>query len=301
MLLVMLVAWPIGSFLGNLITQTSPPALKDTSTAAFSFLIVCIVNAVLLSVLLWLTRQYSGYAKSVLMISYVFIVQFFLTQMETYFFSASIGISNPQIVSILIAGFIMTFLTMWTGVIISNKMFRFETKRSFSFTVNNWSALIPSLTLLTVLVYPLIYLGFGYYIAWQSESLRLFYTQSTEMNSFFRQLSDALWNGIYFYQVLRGLIWIGFSVPIVLLLQKHSQIVQYFMIGLFSSLLPATLLFIPNPYMPTDVAFTHFIETATSNFLWGLIITFVVNRLLKANAVHVNEPVLNSSTTVHSQ
>ncbi|MBA4055667.1 MAG: hypothetical protein C0490_13210 [Marivirga sp.] len=288
MTLIMLITWSMGSFLGNAITQSNPPALKDPSSGAVAFLIVCSINGFFLSLLIWSTRYYSGFVRSTWLIVYVFVVQFLLTQMETYFFSESIHITNAQIVSILIAGFSMALATISIGLIVSGKMNRLLPKHTFSFNVKKWSSILPLLALLVVVIYPLIYLVFGYYIAWQNENLRIFYTQLVGMNSFVGQLSDSFQNGVYLYQILRGLIWVGVSAPVVLMLQQNSRTVQYFLVGLFSAL-PTIMLFIPNPYMPADVAFTHFVETSSSNFLWGLVITFAINKFYKEGAIQVKE------------
>ena len=144
--------------------------------------------------------------------------------------------------------------------------------------------MILPLILLTCVVYPLIYLVFGYYVAWQNETLRIFYTQSSEIKPFFIQLTDAFFNGIYIFQVLRGIIWIAVSIPVVLMLQ-HARRSQYFLFALLSALLPTTQLFIPNPYMPTEVALTHFIETAVSNFIWGVVIIVAVNKYIRLSTL----------------
>jgi hypothetical protein len=60
---------------------------------------------------------------------------------------------------------------------------------------------------------------------------------------------------------------------------QHSK-AKYFLIGLFTSLLITTQLFIPNPYMPQEIAMMHFLETTTSNFVWGVAIVFTVTKYL---------------------
>jgi len=128
----------------------------------------------------------------------------------------------------------------------------------------------------------MIYLLFGYYIAWQSEALRIFYTQSSEIKPLLNQITDAIFNGIYAFQILRGTIWFMVSIPLVLMLQPIGRF-RHFLFGLLVGLLPATQLFIPNPYMPSDIAMTHFVETSISNFLWGVLISLVVDKYIQAD------------------
>lgn len=281
---VMLVTWSIGFIVGNGITQSIPPPVDNPSSTGLSVLIVCLISSLLLSALVWSTRAYSGLTKVMALTLYFFVIPFFLAQMETFFFSESIGIAPDQIASILIAGFVMSVTTVPLGILISSKMNRTDVRTPFTFVVSGWRNLILPVILLAFLVYPLIYLTFGYYIAWQSESLRVYYTQSPELNTFFIQSASAFSDGIYFFQMLRGMIWVAFSIPVILMLQ-HINAYQYLLFGLLSALLPSVQLFIPNPYMPADIAMTHFFETSTSNFVWGLAITFTVNKYIRAGAL----------------
>lgn len=283
---VMLVTWSIGFLVGNGITQSIPPSVDNPTSAALSFFIVCFVNSLLLSALVWSTRAYSGAIKGTALILYTFVIQFFLTQLETFFFSESIDIGKGQIASILIAGLVMSLTTVTLGILIANKMNPTDLKATFKIEIFQWRYLMPALILLACIVYPSIYLFFGYYIAWQSESLRIFYSQSAELNPFFIQWVNALSNGVYIFQILRGTIWVVFSIPIVLMLQ-HSSLTQYLLIGFLSALLPTTQLFIPNPYMPPDIAITHFMETSVSNFLWGIIVTLGVNKYIRTGSLKI--------------
>jgi hypothetical protein len=276
--IVMLITWSIGFIVGNAITHTSPPAGGDPMLAFYFFVGVCVFNSFLLSVLFWLTGIYSGISKTIGLFVFCFIVQFFLMQMESIFFGEGIGIQNPQVASILIAGFIVSTATVLFGVATVNKMSR-EPKHQFTLVVNEWRPFVVPFLLLSCIVYPLIYLTFGYYIAWQNENLRIFYTKSSEMTSYFHQGAGSFADGLYFFQILRAAIWVIATIPLVIML-RHLN-VYYLLVGLFTSLLPATQLFIPNPYMPQEIAMIHFVETASSNFLWGAVIAIAVNRYLR--------------------
>lgn len=281
---VMLVAWSIGFLAGNGITQSSPPPVTDQGSPALALLMVCLTNSFLLGLLLWKTHQYSGWIRGVALVSFSFVIQFLLPQMESYFFSDSIGIATGQIISILIAGFVMSAVTVSLGMLIVNKMNKSEPRTYFTIAVPEGTRLLPPMILLAGIVYPVIYLVFGYYVAWQNESLRVYYTQSAEIQPFFAQFSSNLFNGIYLFQILRGMIWVIFSIPVILMFQK-KQILQYLLVGLLMALLPAMQLFIPNSYMPAEIAMTHFIETSLSNFLWGITMTFILNKYIQKGAL----------------
>ena len=276
--IVMLITWSLGFVAGNMITNTSPPAGGDPILAFYFFVGVCVFNSFLLSVLFWLTRIYSGIRRTIGLFGFCFIVQFVLMQMESIFFGDGIGIQNPQVASIIIAGFIMSTATVLFGVAIVNKMSR-QPKQQFTLVVNEWRPFVVPFLLLSCIVYPLIYLTFGYYIAWQNENLRIFYTKSSELTSFFHQGAGSFADGLYFFQILRAAIWVIATIPLVIMLRHLKG--YYLLVGLFTSLLPAAQLFIPNPYMPQEIAMIHFVETASSNFLWGAVIAIAVNRYLR--------------------
>jgi hypothetical protein len=275
-IVLMILSWSVGSVVGNAITKSYPPPPADPVSAFQAFLIVCVVNSLLVTVLIWTTRRYKGWMKWVSLIVFVFTIQFLLTQMETYFFSKSFTISNDQIVSILILGIVASFVTVGVGVLVFEKFDTTE-RLTLEFELKNRKTFVPVTLLAGCLVYPLIYLVFGYYIAWQNENLRMFYSGTTQITPLFTQSSQSFSNGIFFFQMLRGSIWLLVSAPIILMLQ-HLKIFQYLLVGLFCALLPGILLLIPNPYMPADIALSHFYETTTSNFLWGIVMTYVVNR-----------------------
>jgi hypothetical protein len=280
MLVIMILSWSMGSFVGNTITNSNPPAPADPSPLLIPFLLVCVVNSFLVILLIWATRRYFGWLKWGSMILYLFVIQFFLTQMETYFFSESFDISTNQIASILISGLVVSAATAGLGVAIFKKLDQDMERRLVRFEIKNKKSLIPSVILLACIVYPTIYMTFGYYVAWQNENLRTFYTGSTQINPFFTQLAASFSDGVFLFQMLRGLIWLAVSIPMVVML-RYMKVFQYLLIGLFSALFPGMLLFIPNPYMPADIALSHFYETSTSNFLWGIILTCAVNRHVK--------------------
>lgn len=277
MTLIMVVSWSLGFVVGNAITHTTPPAGSDPALAFSYFFGVCVFNAFLLCVLLWQTRKYSGLAKALWLVGYCFVTQFLLPQMDTFFFGSSIGIQNLQVVSILIAGFVMSLVTVLSGIGLINLMFK-PNRYSVTIVISEWRTFVVPFLVLICFVYPLIYLTFGYYVAWQNENLRIFYSKSSELKSFWNEFSPALTNGLYLFQILRAAIWVIATIPIVAMLQ-HSK-AKYFLVGLFTSLLITTQLFIPNPYMPQEIAMMHFLETTTSNFVWGVVMVFAVSKYL---------------------
>lgn len=283
---VMMVSWSLGITLGDAITQSSPPRLDgavDPSSVALAFLAVCIVNSFVISLLVWKTRLYDGLVKWTALVLYVWTVQFLLTQMETFFFVRGVAMSTAQILSIVIAGAVMSLATVSSGTLIAAKMNKTHPKQRFGFSVTRWSTLWVPLLVLTVVVYPLIYFTFGYFVAWQSEAVRMFYTHSAASDSFFVGMAKNITDGVYLYQVFRAGIWVVVSLPLIVMLRRVT-FSQYILMGALSAV-PSVLLFIPNPYMPEDVAMAHFAETSSSNFLWGIAMVFYANRAIRQGSI----------------
>jgi hypothetical protein len=185
----------------------------------------------------------------------------------------------------MVAGLLMVTLTGAPGLWLIKKLAPAQMKINFKPEVRDLQGMIVPLMVLSAIIYPVIYETFGYYVAWQNEHLRLFYSKSPELQPFFSQLPGFFSEGIYFFQVLRGILWVAITMPVVLLL-RQKMFFQYALVGMVSAL-PAIMLFIPNPFMPADIAMSHFVETSTSNFLWGLVIVYATNRLIAERKIVV--------------
>lgn len=275
MTVVMIISWSVGAWIGNTITQTQSPPVEDPASVGLAVMLVCLINSLLWSMLFWFTRVFTGLRKSIVLLLYLFVTQFLLMQMETLFFASSLDISTAQVISILVAGFFMVTGAGVLGLWLTRKLAFTQTKIPFQLKVRGWLEMLVPMLLMSALAYPLLYQVFGYYIAWQNEDLRVLYSHSPELKPFLTQLPDFFSTGLYFFQVLRAMIWIAISIPVVLML-RQSMLFRYVFFGLLSAL-PSVQLFIPNPYMPANIAMVHFAETSFSNFLWGLLIVYTVN------------------------
>lgn len=129
-----------------------------------------------------------------------------------------------------------------------------------------------------IVVYALLYFGFGYYVAWHSEALRAFY-QGSDPGSF----PAALWHNlvntpmVYPWQALRALLWVAFTLPVIMMVRnkgwKGALALAFFVA------LPMNLgHLIPNPFVPDAVRLAHFVETTPSNFLFGLVLFWLLYR-----------------------
>jgi hypothetical protein len=79
------------------------------------------------------------------------------------------------------------------------------------------------------------------------------------------------------FQILRGLFWIAIALPVVRMLRGGWQETAV-AVGLVFAVLMTTQLLLPNPYMPDAVRTTHLVETASSTFLFGVLVGWLLTR-----------------------
>lgn len=122
-----------------------------------------------------------------------------------------------------------------------------------------------------VLVYQLLFFAFGYYVAWQSPAVRTFYG-GTDPGSFVLQMRTIIAGDpfLLLFEGLRGLLWTTMAALLLWALKARAGF-AVLLLALVLALVENDTHLIPNPLMPTIVRQVHFVETASSNFLFGLI------------------------------
>lgn len=252
------------------------PEASEALLAAMLFT-VCAIHALVLYIMICNTKWY-GFRLMALVFFMIYIIQFFLAMVETIWFNDSLQMPVSGIKSILLSGFIMSLLYSPLIVIISGRLKSGSEKLPPSI---NWkeSFSIPFLVkilILAAVVYPMIYNLAGYYIAWQFEAVRMYYTGSPDMEPFLSMLFMNINSGLYAFQILRGFIWILLALPLFYVIEGSFRKKGMIIGLLFATLMNAQHL-LPNPYFPTEVSFAHLIETYSSNFLWGYIIAWILD------------------------
>lgn len=129
-----------------------------------------------------------------------------------------------------------------------------------------------------VILYELLYFGFGYYVAWKSPAVLAFY-QGTDPGSFLAQMRNVVSETptLVPFQAFRALLWTAFALPVVKMLEDKAWI-GALGTGLMLGILAFSHTLIPNPYMPTDVRMVHFVETASSTFIFGAALFWLLHR-----------------------
>lgn len=273
--IALFIAWTIGGLLGTLIAAM-PQSEGDPEQAASRFLLVTLINAILVTMLTLATNKHRGFYRWLFLVLFVFGIQFFLTQLESLFFLSAIGMSGAQVAAVLVTGLTISVITISASLATERIYIRKASQSPYVLKLDTKKLMRPIL-ILSLVVYPILYFVFGYFIAWQNPDLRIFYTGSDELRPFFSQfIHEFIGNGIYPFQILRAILWVIISLPVIGMMGFTPRRVLLF--AILTALIPASMLLLPNAFMPEIVAMSHLVETASSNFVWGIAIAMLLRR-----------------------
>ena len=122
----------------------------------------------------------------------------------------------------------------------------------------------------------ILYFSFGYFIAWRNPAVREYYG-GTDPGGLLAQMRSVVRDTPWLvpFQIFRGLCWAAIALPMVRML-KGDWRETALAIGVTFALLGNVQLLLPNPYMPEPVRMAHLLETASSNFLFGLLVGWLM-------------------------
>jgi hypothetical protein len=128
------------------------------------------------------------------------------------------------------------------------------------------------------ITYLLVYYLAGYFIAWQNPEVRAFYGSPSEALPFFQQMVHIFTSDPWLtpYQLLRTLIWVAGAYPVI----RGSRLPLWqtaLLVGMMLSVPQNIGHILPNSLIPlSSVRMSHLIETASSTFIFGLIVTWLL-------------------------
>ena len=233
---------------------------------------VCLINSLVIYIMIR-NSKWNFLRTTVTVFVVLFGIQFFLSFIEAYVFNNALQMPMGLLLTTFVGGCIMALLYAPLSVWISGKN-KEKTPRFEQVPVDPSAIRILKIIILACLVYPLLYSLAGYYIAWQFEAVRIFYTGSSVKEPFLTMTLNNLKSGLLFLAMSRGLIWVMIGL-LVYYMVDMTNIQKALLIGALFALIMNSQHIIPNPYMPRMVSFAHFIETASSNFIWGYAVAWL--------------------------
>ena len=253
-------------------TPPDPTAAESPLSPGLAMLLAALLNT---GVMAWLIlrSRLAGRRLVVVMTLVFFGVQTFMAQVESWIFQFSPGFAAhlpaAMIPRILLAGLLHACLWVPLAVWILGRWT--SAPASESGTRKPLLARRGRLAFAAA-AYVVLYFVFGYYVAWRSPAIREYY-QGSDPGTLWLQLRSVLRDTPWLplAQVLRGVAWTLIGVTVSRSM-RGSRTEKALALGTLFAVVMNSGLLLPNPYMPYDVRMVHLVETASSNFLFGLIV-----------------------------
>ena len=276
-----MIFWIIGLMIGNAIFPSSITEMSADSNSNMELMLflTCALNTWVILYFINNT-QCKGWklAKTIFLVT--FGIQYFMSQIETLWFNDSIDFPINGIWAIVSGGAIMILLFSVTATWFTGNFSPLQKSAGVKAKVD-LVPMIKKILLFSVVVWPVIYFLDGYLIAWQFAEVRLLYSGTAEMASFLSIMKANVASGLYFFQILRGVLWILIALP-ALAVTRGLLMRKGVILGLLFAFLGSSQLLIPNPFMSDMVRMAHLIETASSMFLWGFMIAWYFGKFISS-------------------
>ncbi len=277
--LVLAILWSAGLSIANRISGVE---LAQPSDPGYALLMLLLASLLLSLIMYWfaVNIDFPKKTKFVVLLIAHYALQFALPQMETWFYLDQMIISAQLITNILTSGLVVTAIYVLMLTLITSPP---SPSSNGPYLVIRWYWPVA----IGVVLYPLIYFLFGYFVAWQFEAVRLYYSDEIELESFLTVMSRNLTNGVFLFQVLRGVIWAYLGWLLFKSMSRAKLNTKVLIMGgLFAIVMNAQLL-LPNSVMPDLVRLAHALETATSNFIWGMVLSLFFERFAMRNKTEI--------------
>ncbi len=241
-------------------------------------LIVALANVLIISALI-LTSRWRGWKLALgLALAYYGAVTF-LMQIETWYFLSAITVGPELLPLLFLMGIPPAFIFIPLAVWILGKWQASEEPSHNPALVMPLKQWVWKLAVIAV-VYLILYWTAGYFIAWGNPELRAFYGHPGEALPFFTHTLNTLRNDplLFPFQILRGLLWAACALPVI----RSSKVKPWWMavlVGLLFSVPQNIGHILANPLIPlASVRLSHLIETASSTFVFGLMVVWLLHR-----------------------
>jgi hypothetical protein len=246
---------------------------EPAGSAALALVIVCLLDTIVLTHFI-LRSRWTGW-RLVATVFFVFYgVSTFMPQIESAVFITHLPEGMLSRLFLMGALFAAPFSVL--AVLILGKWKSADSNVGENSRLvlpkNEWAWRLPVIAV----VYVILYFTFGYFIAWKNPAVREYYGGSdpggflTQMGTVVR---DTPW--LIPFQILRAMLWTLLALPVIRSLKGPWQETPL-SVGFILAVLMSDLLLLPNPYMPESVRMSHLVETASSNFIFGVFVGWLL-------------------------
>lgn len=203
----------------------------------------------------------------------------FVMQIETWYFLSNITVGEQLLPRLFMMGIPIAFFFIPLAVWILGKghrKFDVALNPALIMPVKQWALKL----VIIAMAYLVLYWSAGYFIAWQNTELRSFYGNTGDILPFLKHTANTLYTdpGLFPFQILRAMLWTLCALPVI----RGSKMGAWFtasLVGFFFSIPQNIGHILENPLIPiASVRFSHMIETASSTFIFGMIIVWLLHR-----------------------
>jgi len=253
------------------------PAEPGSVSQMTALLIVCTATVMVIISMIHSSRWH-GWTLIVSMSVAFYLVMTLVTRLEAWYFLLGITIGPELMTRLFLQGIPTAFVFIPLAVLI---MGRFRplagetgSPTGGAMTLKEWLWKLGVI----YLAYLVLYYTAGYFIAWQNPEVRAFYGSPGEALPFFQQMIHVFTADPWLtpYQFLRTIIWVAGAYLII----RGSRLPVWqtaLIVGLALSVPQNIGHLLPNSLIPlSSVRISHLIETASSTFLFGLIVTWLL-------------------------
>lgn len=200
-------------------------------------------------------------------------VMTFMSQIEVIWFGPSMGVPASIIPGLFLSSLpiALLFVPLAVWVLGNARPWNYVSEVAYTAYARLRMPVLQWVWKLAVVAvaYLILYFGFGFVVAWQNPALRDLYGNGANQAVF-----D--WWRLIPFQLLRGVLWALFALPVIAM-DRGPAWKTAVVVGLWLALPMNIAHAIPNPIIPdATVRLSHFIETSSSNFLFGVLITSLV-------------------------
>jgi hypothetical protein len=258
---------------GRIVGLPGNPQASEQAAASFlPLLAVCFLETIVLTYLI-LRSRWTGW-RLVAAVFFVFYgVATVMGQMESAVFLTRLPAG--MVPRLLLMGAVIAAPFSVLAVLILGKrkaVVGTQTNSRLVMPASEWAWKLPVIAL----AYVVLYFTFGYYIAWRNPAVLEYYGGIDE-GSFLAHMPTVLRDMPWLipFQIVRAMCWVALALPVIRML-KGEQPETVLAIGFLFAVLMNAQLLLPNPYMPEPVRMAHLVETASSNFIFGVLIGWLL-------------------------
>jgi len=248
--------------------QQEPGPPGDAARAGLALLVVCFVNSAVMAWVILRSRWRGG--RLMLAIALVYYgVTTFMAQIESAVFITRLPPGMlPRL--FLMGGMIAIPFGVVAVLVMGKRSADASDRGANTRLIMPPGAWVRKVGLLAA-TYVVLYFTFGYFIAWRTPAVLAYYSGIDEGSVLAHMravVRDMPW--LIPFQVLRALLWIALALPVIRMMKGGRGETALAVAALFGIVMNTQLL-LPNPYMPEAVRMAHLVETASSNWLFGML------------------------------